>query len=211
MSAVLCGLLTWCLVLVIWPDRSARLRRLTGGCARHGSTGGVPGSGRRVGESVWRARRIGRTAPRRSLDIALALDLLAVALSSGAPTPVALHVVGEALGEPGRVLIRTGTAVLLGADESRAWCPADDDDDVERELLAVVARQIAAMSAHGASCEALLRARADAVRRSRRRTAEAAAQRLGVRLVLPIGLCALPAFIALGIVPVLLGLLEGMR
>jgi pilus assembly protein TadC len=208
MTLTLGGLLAYALVLVVWPDRSLRMRRLAGGGASRGRAGQSPRAAALW--AAWREHRAGRAASKRRLDIALALDLLAVALSSGAPTPVALHIVGTALGEPGRVLVRTGTAVLLGADESLAWSAADDDSATESELLAVVHRQLAAMSVHGASCEALLRARADAIRRSRRRTAEAAAQRLGVRLVLPIGLCALPAFVALGIVPVVLGLLQGM-
>ncbi|KAE8762071.1 secretion system protein, partial [Georgenia thermotolerans] len=48
----------------------------------------------------------------------------------------------------------------------------------------------------------LLRRAAEAVRADRQRQAQEAAARLGVRLVLPLGLCFLPAFVLLGIVPV---------
>jgi tight adherence protein B len=61
-------------------------------------------------------------------------------------------------------------------------------------------------SSTGAPCAALLVDAAHALRRGRGRAAQAAAQRLGVRVVLPLGVCALPGFIAWGVVPVVLGL-----
>jgi pilus assembly protein TadC len=45
------------------------------------------------------------------------------------------------------------------------------------------------------------------LRRRRNREAEKRAAALGVRLVIPLGACALPAFVCLGVVPVLLSLL----
>ena len=59
----------------------------------------------------------------------------------------------------------------------------------------------------GAPSTALLLALADAHRLSERRAAERAAGKLSVALVVPLGLCSLPAFICLGIVPILISLL----
>ncbi|MDO4243827.1 MAG: hypothetical protein Q4C85_08750 [Actinomyces sp.] len=56
----------------------------------------------------------------------------------------------------------------------------------------------------GASPGPLLAGTAAALRASRRAQDEEAAERLAVRLVLPLGACSLPAFIILGIVPVVL-------
>ncbi|MEQ1735248.1 MAG: type II secretion system F family protein, partial [Rhodoglobus sp.] len=50
----------------------------------------------------------------------------------------------------------------------------------------------------------LLRSEADEVRRAARFEAQEKAARLGVRLMLPLGLCILPAFMALGVVPLLI-------
>ncbi len=50
----------------------------------------------------------------------------------------------------------------------------------------------------------LLRAEADELRRDARATAEEKAAALSVRLMLPLGLCVLPAFMALGVVPLLI-------
>ena len=44
------------------------------------------------------------------------------------------------------------------------------------------------------------------MRRERFRAAEKRAASLSVKLVIPLGLCSLPAFICLGVVPVLLAL-----
>jgi pilus assembly protein TadC len=53
---------------------------------------------------------------------------------------------------------------------------------------------------------ALGRVAAD-LRAARRADAEAAAQRLGVLVVLPLGLCFLPAFLLTGVVPVVVAVL----
>ena len=60
----------------------------------------------------------------------------------------------------------------------------------------------------GLPAAALLRARADDLRRARDAAHGRAVRRLAVLLVLPMGLCLLPAFVLLGVVPVLLDLLS---
>lgn len=59
----------------------------------------------------------------------------------------------------------------------------------------------------GAPSAAVLLAAAAQVRRRRSREAERRAAALGVKLVVPLGLCALPAFVILTVVPLLLSLL----
>ena len=56
---------------------------------------------------------------------------------------------------------------------------------------------------------AILYAQAARMRRERFRAAEQQAAALGVKLVVPLGLCSLPAFVCLGVVPVLLAMLPG--
>ncbi|WP_434995119.1 hypothetical protein [Arthrobacter sp. Ld5] len=65
-------------------------------------------------------------------------------------------------------------------------------------------------TATGAPSAALLHAHAAQLRRRRNREVDRRAAALGVRLVMPLGLCSLPAFICLGIVPVVLGLLPDL-
>ncbi|MGE3192638.1 MAG: type II secretion system F family protein [Microbacteriaceae bacterium] len=63
-------------------------------------------------------------------------------------------------------------------------------------------------SAAGVPVVALLRAEADERRRSVRAAAAARAARLESRLLLPLGLCVLPAFVLAGVVPIALAILS---
>lgn len=60
----------------------------------------------------------------------------------------------------------------------------------------------------GVPAAALLRNAAEDLRDDVAAASLAAAERLGVRLVLPLGLCVLPAFVVVGVVPVVVGLLS---
>lgn len=154
---------------------------------------------------LWstRARRIvpeptGR--PEDATDAAAVLDLIAVAVESGADLPRALTVVGGALGgAAGESLRRVAAGLLWGAPWSAAWAEAPQ---------ALRAAQMALEPAwsSGVSAVPALRAAAVEHRQERRRRAREAASRLGVRLVVPLGVCFLPAFVLVGVVPVLMSL-----
>jgi tight adherence protein B len=60
----------------------------------------------------------------------------------------------------------------------------------------------------GASAATALRSTAADLRSARRRRARVSAHRLGVSLVLPLGLTTLPAFLLWAVVPIVLGLAE---
>ena len=154
------------------------------------------------GEPRARAGR-GRSAV-VGIDSALLLDVVDAALAAGAPIPRALQAVGELLGgATGGALVRAGGALVLGASWSAAWAgspPAARDlaDGLEPAWTSGVAPGPA------------LRARAARVRAERRSRTRAAAATLGVHLVLPLGLCFLPAFVLLGLVPLVLSLATGL-
>lgn len=166
--------------------------------------------GREVALRAARARRRTRKSePAPTQDASLALDLLAAALSSGVPTGAALSAAGDAVGGAlGLSLVRVGHAMSLGAPPSVAWQVANHDGDhgADDAALATLKRQLELCLSAGVAAGAVLRAGADAERRRSRRDRETRAARLGVRLVLPLGLCVLPAFIALGVVPVVYAL-----
>ncbi|MGC9668201.1 type II secretion system F family protein [Planosporangium sp. 12N6] len=136
-------------------------------------------------------------------DLPIAVDLLAAALRAGAPPARAAEVVGEALGGPlGRRLVRVGTALRLGIPPDEAWAPLAAVPGAER------VRRAAVRSADsGAAMTSALSRLADDLRAARSARAEAAAQRLGVLAVLPLGLCFLPAFLLTGVVPVVVAVL----
>ncbi|MGO1738446.1 MAG: type II secretion system F family protein [Actinomycetaceae bacterium] len=141
--------------------------------------------------------------PGLRLDPAVLLDLCAASLAAGSSVPGALRAFGTALQEVGdgstaRSLTSAGELLLLGGGWDEAWDGATEDALVLADCLEPAWND-------GADPGPLLRMRAESVRASRARAAEEAAARLGVRLVLPLGLCFLPAFVLLGILPVVLG------
>ncbi|WP_034610262.1 type II secretion system F family protein [Cellulomonas sp. URHD0024] len=137
-------------------------------------------------------------------DPVLLLDLVEVALSTGASLPRALAAVGSAArGAAGEHLSRASASLLLGASWASAWAGSAAG-------LSDVAEVLEASWTTGSAPGPALRARADELRRRRRARARAAAGALGVRLVLPLGLCFLPAFVLLGLVPMVLSLAAGL-
>ena len=193
------------------------------GAGRRGG-GGLPGRGGRSG--ARRPRPGGPAAPAPGLrarqdagkgaegdggraiqglrDTAMMLELIGAMLDAGAGLGRSLELVA-ALASPelNRPLRPVVSALAIGADWDTAWRSSEVRSP---ELLALRdALGFAALT--GAPSSAILYAQAARMRRARFRTAEKRAAALGVKLVLPLGLCSLPAFVCLGVVPVLLAML----
>lgn len=133
------------------------------------------------------------------VDTALVLELLAAQLRAGLAPLAALGTLAEALNS--RVLHTVCQRLQMGSGWGSAWSGSAAGTFGElRDALAPA-------YTGGAPSTALLLSLADAHRLSERRAAERAAGKLSVALVVPLGLCSLPAFICLGIVPVLISLL----
>ncbi|WP_172119181.1 hypothetical protein [Actinomyces faecalis] len=155
--------------------------------------------------------RLVRAAQREGegADEALVLDLAAAALAGGASVPGTLSALAPALDEPACAVVARG--LLLGAAWHEAWsAPQDEDWRARRSNLEACLRP---GWEDGASPVPLLEATAQSLRAGRQARDQEVAERLAVRLVIPLGLCHLPAFVALGIVPVVvsvgLGLVAG--
>ena len=133
------------------------------------------------------------------VDTALVLELLAAQLRAGLAPLAALGTLAEALNS--RVLHTVCQRLQMGSGWGSAWSGSAAGTFGElRDALAPA-------YTGGAPSTALLLSLADAHRLSERRAAERAAGKLSVALVVPLGLCSLPAFICLGIVPILISLL----
>lgn len=142
--------------------------------------------------------RTGTAGP--EVAVPTVLDLLDSACASGAAAPRALEVVGAGVGGArGHALTRAALRLRLGASWDEAWYGAPDD-------LRPLVVALRGSWEHGSPPAGALRAAADAARVSAQAEALEAAGRLGVRLVLPLGLCFLPSFVLVGLVPVLLGM-----
>jgi pilus assembly protein TadC len=133
---------------------------------------------------------------------ALILELIAAILDSGASLPRAMTVAADAFRLGDTAIARAGAAMALGVTWAEAWPPATDED----RLACVLRRGLSFAATTGAPSARLISAHARLLRRERHRELERRAATLGVRLVIPLGVCSLPAFICLGVVPVLLSL-----
>lgn len=136
------------------------------------------------------------------VDAAVVLDLAGASLASGASVPTALHSLGLAMrgtqvhggsSDPA-VLIEVSHLLLMGERWDQAWEGVWGFASL-REALRPAWED-------GAAPLPLLKRGAETIRLTRQRTAKEAAERLGAALVLPLGLCFLPAFIFLGVVPI---------
>jgi Flp pilus assembly protein TadB len=143
-------------------------------------------------------------AERREADLPLAADLLAAALGSGATPDIALLAVGEALGESiGPDLVRVARAFGSGASADEAW-------DVGPSDLNGLGQVFRRSAASGSPAAPALVAFADLCRSVRRTRLRERAGRVGVRSAVPLSVCFLPAFLLLGVVPVVAGLVRAL-
>lgn len=155
----------------------------------------------------WALRPGNRVAPAAQqaphpLQIAYCMELLALTMASGAPAAHAIDAVAATA--PGRAadeLRRVSAATQWGVDGFRAWSAAPRYWEPAGRAFNVANRA-------GAAPSALLRAAAKDVRTAETARVQTAAAKAGVRVVLPLGACFLPAFILLTIVPLVLGMVR---
>jgi pilus assembly protein TadC len=165
-----------------------------------------------VGLGGWRwaprqpPRAVREANARADADLPFAADLLAAALRAGSTVDSATRVVGEALGGPlGQRFERVARAQRLGAPPAEAWSYLDGVAGAQR-----VGRAAERTGHSGAGFAGALRRVAEDLRADGLLAAEAAGRRAGVLIVLPLGLCFLPAFVLTGLVPVIVAVLDGV-
>lgn len=135
-----------------------------------------------------------------------AADLLAAAVKAGATTESALRVVATAVGGPvGERFAAAGHALSMGAPPEEAWQPLSD-----LPAAAALVQAGVRSASSGAALADTATAVAERIRADLDAAAEAGARRAGVLVVLPLGLCFLPAFALLGVVPVVGSVLAGV-
>jgi Flp pilus assembly protein TadB len=152
----------------------------------------------------WLARRRGRAGHGHPDPLALAAswDLLAACLRAGLPVPAAVTAIADDLpADAGRALRATADLLAMGADPVDAWAPA-----MSCPHTAALARGARHTARSGTALADVIAGLAATVRDRAGDAAEARAQRAGVLVAAPLGVCFLPAFICLGIAPVVAGL-----
>ena len=135
-------------------------------------------------------------------ELPMAIDLLAACLRGGGAWHESVEAVADAIGDPlGSELARVAARIRLGADPSEEWLRL-----AKEPILAPLGRAAARAATGGAPVAATLARLARDQRRTARAAASARARTAGVRAVAPLGLCFLPAFVLLGIVPAVAGI-----
>jgi pilus assembly protein TadC len=141
---------------------------------------------------------------RLARDLPMACDLLAVCLAAGTPVGAALTAVGQAVPGPlGERLTEIGALHRLGAAPRRAWAAVPPPVDV-------LARTVIRAGESGSAVVPALQRLAADLRSTARSDTDAAVRRAGVWVLAPLGLCFLPAFLCLGVVPLVLGIADGV-
>lgn len=157
---------------------------------------------RTIGRMEPAARRRART--RAGAELPFAVDLIAASLRAGAPVAGAVAAVADVWGGPlGERLGRVAAALWLGTPADEAWAHLADVDGAGRVVTAAVRS-----SESGAALADALRRVGDDLRVGRAAQVEAAARRAGVLVVLPLGLCFLPAFVIAGLAPLVIAILR---
>ncbi|MFF1378324.1 type II secretion system F family protein [Streptomyces sp. NPDC058308] len=205
-----------------WPRTWHWLLTAGTASAAYALVGGVPGllAAAAAGYGTWRRNQRTRASPFNPGDgpeeesttaeaarqLPLAADLLAACVAAGASPVAAAQAVGESLRGPvGARLARGAAEVRLGGEPAEAW----------RQLGALpgaapLARLLERAGESGAPAAAPAARLAADARADRGRTATAGARRAAVLMTAPVGLCFLPAFVAVGVLPVVIGMAEGL-
>ncbi|WP_405518087.1 type II secretion system F family protein [Streptomyces canus] len=186
------------------------------GCAGWVLVGGTAGFvvGLVVAAGLWRwrlrqAAGVGAEeadAREAARQLPLAADLLAACIAAGAGPVVAAQAVGEALGGPvGEGLARGAAEVRLGGEPGEAWRRLASTPGAGALARLLERADVTGVPAAGPVAALAADARADWGR-----TATARARRAAVLVTAPVGLCFLPAFIAVGVLPIVIGLAGGV-
>jgi Flp pilus assembly protein TadB len=146
-----------------------------------------------------------REAVRRDLPVLVLL--LSVALRAGTATAPAARQACAALPGPASAgLAAACDRLALGVDPEQVWAALADDPG-----LAPLGRALARSHRTGAPVAPAVERLADDLAATARAEVEDRARAVGVRAAVPLGVCLLPSFLLLGIVPLAASLLTGLR
>lgn len=135
------------------------------------------------------------------VETAVLLDLTAALLNSGVGIEASLRRLARTV--PGaEPLEGVHRSLVAGASWEKAV-----ELVAEEVALREFCEQLSFAYSTGAPSARMLQAAAVRARAERKHAAEAAAEKLGVTMLLPLGACYLPAFVLLGVVPVVVSML----
>lgn len=186
------------------------LGALAGAVTVGDTRGAVVGLLAGIGCAVWLARQPTSSERGRRqrfvAELPFAVDLVAAALRAGATPDAAARHVARAVGGPvGERLSRVARTLQVGAPPDEAWQHLGEGEAARR-----VSRAAGRSGHSGAALAGSFARVADDLRADAVLAAEARARAAGVLVVLPLGLCFLPAFVLTGLVPVIVAVVAGV-
>jgi pilus assembly protein TadC len=186
------------------------LGALAGAVSVGGSPGAVGGLLVGIATAAWLARQpsTSERAWRRrfAAELPFAVDLVAAALRAGSTPESAARQVARAVGGPvGERLSLVERALRTGAAAGEAWQHLGGGEAARRVARAALRSGHSGAALAGSFARVADDLRADAVL-----AAETRARTAGVLVVLPLGLCFLPAFVLTGLVPVIVAVVGGV-
>lgn len=148
-----------------------------------------------------------RRRERMGADLPAAVQLLAATLRAGAAVESALSTVAEALPGPcGDEFARIHHQLRLGIDPAQVWMAV-----AEHPQLGPLGRTLGRAHETGAAVADTVAMLAIEVRAQARAEIEQRAKSVDVRASAPLGVCFLPAFVLLGVVPLVVGMFGSLR
>ncbi len=148
------------------------------------------------------AQTTARAQAKLAAELPQVCDLLVVCLEAGLPVRAAADAVAASMAGPLAVSLAAAAAkAKLGVAEERVWAEFGAEPALKR-----LGRELGRGAVSGVSLSVRLRALGLDARRAAAAAAETQARKVGVRSVLPLMVCFLPAFVLLGLVPIVGGM-----
>ena len=193
--------------VLAWPSNHPVSGVVLGRAAARGSS--TSGAAPRMGMGTGTGTGTGTSADARSTrtvvavaDVAGVIDLLALTLRGGVGLVEAMEAVASRVGGPLGLHLRTVAAAgRWGVDDASAWASIPS-------AWAPAARALRMAATAGVPPADVLVRAAEEVRRAEQQRLEVATATLGIRIVLPLGLAFLPAFVLTTVVPIVLALAQ---
>lgn len=140
-------------------------------------------------------------------ELPLGVDLLGACLDAGAAPERALATVARAVGGPvADELLGLHHLLEVGVDPARVWRSL-----AQHPQLGPLGRAVVRAHESGASVSRAVHQLAAEIAERSRADVEARARSIEVKASVPLGLCLLPAFVLLGVVPMVAGVFGSMR
>jgi Flp pilus assembly protein TadB len=154
----------------------------------------------------WEDSEVRRRRERLDADLLHVVDLLSAAVSAGASPAFALHEVATLCDDvTAETLLHWSRRLRWGSEPAEVW-----EDMARHEQLGALGQALLRSATSGAPVAATLDRLAEDERARHRGAVEARVRQIEVKASAPLGLCLLPAFVLLGIVPLVAGAVSGL-